>query len=98
MIINRVMPVSGDMKKNDYNLNELIQLGSSGREKALGEIAANWKASKAGTPSADAYEFLVPQDLRVETEAFRPFNRGLSIQPKEIPLEQVFPSLVIGGE
>ena len=38
------------------------------------------------------------EDLRVETETVRPFNRGLSIQPKKIPLEQVFPSLVIGGE
>lgn len=87
-----------DMKNSVYTLDELIKLGSSGREKALEEVAADWKASKAGTPSADAYEFLVPQDLRVETEAFRPFNRGLSIQPKEIPLQQVFPSLVISGE
>ena len=87
-----------DMKNNVYTLNELLELGLSGREKALADVAANWKASKAGTSSADAYEFLVPQDLRVETETVRPFNRGLSIQPKKIPLEQVFPSLVIGSE
>lgn len=98
MVFNGVIAADSDMKNNVYTLDELIQLGSSGREKALREIAANWKLSKAGTPSADAYEFLVPQDLRLETEAFRPFNRGLSIQPKEIPLQQVFPSLVTGGE
>lgn len=98
MVYEGVFPADSQSKNNVYTLNELIELGSSDRIKELGEVAAAWKLKNTGTTGADAYEFLVPPDLRVETDRFRPFNRGLNIQPREIPLGEVFPSLTLGGQ